>query len=214
MGSDATRAEGGGPRTGREDGVTRRVGPDARHGLLWTCPRCGLRFVSRNLQHSCGRATLAEWKRKMGPRAKALYHRFEELISRCGPFDVSPAKTRITFLARVRFAGITRLSEGGMTCNFALPYPVEVRQLAKVTEAVPGWWVHELRVTEPAELDARLQGWLRRSYRLMGMQGRLRRRPRRRTRRNGGQRRDAVGRDEADVAALGRNDPHGSRSPS
>jgi hypothetical protein len=30
-----------------------------------------------------------------------------------------------------------------------------------------------LRVAEPAELDAQVQAWLRRSYRLMGMQGRL-----------------------------------------
>jgi hypothetical protein len=49
----------------------------------------------------------------MRPRARVLYRRLGEPISRCGPFDVSSAKTRITFLARVRFAGITRPSEGG-----------------------------------------------------------------------------------------------------
>jgi hypothetical protein len=129
--------------------------------------------VSKNLWHSCGRATLADWKRKMGPHARLLYQRFEHLISRCGEFHVSPAKTRISFLGRVRFAGITRLSEDGMTCAFAMPYPVSSRRFARVAEVAPGWWSHELRVAEPAELDAQVQAWLRRSYRLMGMQGRL-----------------------------------------
>jgi hypothetical protein len=109
----------------------------------------------------------------MGPRARLLYRRFEQLIGRCGRFHVSPAKTRISFLGRVRFAGITKLSEDGMSCSFALPYPLRARRFVKVAEVVPGWWVHELRVAKPKELDAQVQAWLRRSYRLMGMQGRL-----------------------------------------
>jgi hypothetical protein len=91
---------------------------------------------------------------------------------------VSPARTRISFLGRVRFAGITRLSEDGMTCAFALPYALRSRRFAKVKEVAPGWWSHELRVAEPAGLDAQVQAWLRRSYRLMGMQGRLKARTR------------------------------------
>ena len=142
---------------------------------LWTCPRCGVRLVTKNLAHSCGRATLTDWKQKMGPRARQLYRQFEQLIARCGPFHISPAKTRIAFLGRVRFAGITRLTEEGMTCAFALPYPLESRRFAKVDEVAPGWWVHQLRISEPAQLNAQLQRWLRRSYRLMGMQERFNR---------------------------------------
>lgn len=33
--------------------------------------------------------------------------------------------------------------------------------------------MHRLRITDPDQLDAELQAWLRESYRLMGMQGRL-----------------------------------------
>ena len=109
----------------------------------------------------------------MGPRARALYDRFEEMIAACGEYHVAPAKTRIAFLGRVRFAGITQLTEDGMTCSFALPSPVASPRFVKVEEIVPGWWVHRLRITEPSQLDARCQAWLRRSYRLMGMQQRL-----------------------------------------
>ena len=145
---------------------------------LWTCPKCGSKLLTRNLWHSCGRATLADWKQRMGPRARALYSRFERLIAACGEYHVSPAKTRIAFLGRVRFAGITSLSESGMSCSFALPRPLRSVRFTKVEEVVPGWWVHRLRVREPNELDAQVQSWLKDSYRLMGMQERLGRRKR------------------------------------
>jgi hypothetical protein len=109
----------------------------------------------------------------MGPRARRLYQHFESLIADCGPYHIAPAKTRIAFLARVRFASITALSERGMTCGFALPSPLRSRRFTKVTAIVPGWWGHSLRITEVDQLDAQLQAWLRRSYRLMGLQERL-----------------------------------------
>lgn len=140
---------------------------------LWTCPRCGAKLVTKNLWHSCGKATLEGWKARMGPRARALYARFEQMIAACGEYHVAPAKTRIAFMARVRFASITRISEKGMTCSFALPNPLESPRLVKVEEIVPGWWVHRLRITEPGQLDEQIQDWLHDSYCLMGMQQRL-----------------------------------------
>jgi hypothetical protein len=146
----------------------------AREGprRLWTCPKCGVKLVTKNLWHSCGEKTLDEWKRSMGPRARELYDGFVRLIAACGRFHVAPARTRIAFMGRVRFAGITSLSERGMTCAFALPEPLQSPRFIKVFEIVPGWWVHRLRITTVDQLDASLQDWLRQSYELMGMQKR------------------------------------------
>lgn len=140
---------------------------------LWTCDKCGAKFVTKNLWHSCGKATIDDWKTRMGPRSRKLYDRFERMIASCGEYYVAPAKTRIAFMGRVRFAGITSLSEAGMTCNFSLPYRVNSPRFVKVEEVVPGWWAHRLRITEPAQLDEEIQSWIRESYRLMGMQERL-----------------------------------------
>ena len=98
--------------------------------------------------------------------------------ARCGPFHIAPAKARIAFLARVRFAGVSAVSERGMTVAFAMPGPVRFGRFTKVEEIVPGWWGHWLRITEVDQLDAQLQGWLRRSYQMMGLQERLARRGR------------------------------------
>lgn len=144
-----------------------------RQRPLWTCPRCGAKLVTKNLWHSCGVATLADWKSRMGPRARELYDRFEQMIAACGEYHVAPAKTRIAFLGRVRFAGITSLSERGMTCAFALPYRLDSARFAKIEEVGRGWWAHRLRITDVTQLDGQVQTWLRESYRLMGMQERL-----------------------------------------
>ncbi len=170
----ATAAEGSAPCYDR--GKVKTPGRAKKTGRqpLWTCPRCGAKFVTKNQWHSCGEATLDDWKARMGPRARALYDRFEGMIAACGEYHVAPAKTRIAFLGRVRFANITSLSEQGMTCGFALPKPLASPRFAKVEEVGPGWWTHRLRVTDPAQLDEEVQAWLRESYRLMGLQERLR----------------------------------------
>jgi hypothetical protein len=126
--------------------------------------------------HSCGRATLDDWKARMGPRARAFFDRFEQIVAACGEYHVAPAKTRIAFLARVRFANITSLSEERMVCTFSLPTPVKSRRIAKIEEVIPVWCVHTLRITDVRELDEEVQRWIRESYRLMGMQQRLKRR--------------------------------------
>ena len=117
---------------------------------LWTCPKCGVKLLTKNLWHSCGQATMDDWFARMGARARELYDRFEELIANCGEYHVSPAKTRIAFLALVRFAGVTSLSDRAMTCSFAMPYPLSSRRFVKVVEVVPGWWSHRLTITDPA----------------------------------------------------------------
>ncbi len=139
---------------------------------LWTCPECGAKLLTKNMWHSCGYASMKDWYGRMGPRAHKLFERFERMIAKCGEYHGSPAKTRIAFHGRVRFVGVLGLSEDAMTCAFALPYPLRSRRFAKVEEVVPGWWIHRLRVTAPFQLDAQVQRWLRKSYQLMGMQGR------------------------------------------
>lgn len=140
---------------------------------LWTCPKCGVKLLTKNLSHSCGLATVAEWRSRMTPAVRVLYDHFERLIANCGEYHVSPAKTRIAFLARVRFSGITAMSADSITCSFALPKPLKSKRFLKVEEIVPGWWAHRFKVNDVSQLDDEVQAWIKESYRLMGMQERL-----------------------------------------
>jgi hypothetical protein len=136
--------------------------------------------VGRRIAHSCTDATVEDFLRRAGPHGRALYERLETMIAACGPYLVSPARTRLTFMARVRFAGVSSVGPAHVTFSFALPAPRRSRRFLRVKEEVPGWWSHRLRVTRVEELDDQVQRWLRESYRLMGMQERLAaRKPRR-----------------------------------
>ena len=143
-----------------------------RDGELWTYPKCGRRFVGRNAWHSCGDHTVGRFLAGKGARARELYDGFEQLIASCGDYEVAPAKTRIAFMARVRFAAVYAVSERGMTVTFGLPRPLQNARIRKV-EHFGSWYLHWLRITSPDELDDELRGWLCESYHQMGLQERL-----------------------------------------
>lgn len=72
---------------------------------LWRCPKCGHRFVTKNLWHSCGNYRLADhFKGKPGV-LRLTFNRFVELARASRPDTVYAQKTRIVIQARVRFAG-------------------------------------------------------------------------------------------------------------
>ena len=140
---------------------------------LWTCPRCGRRFVTRNLWHACGDYSVEGFLEGKGSRPRELFDRFEELIAACGLYEVAPAKTRVAFMGRVRFAGVTSVSDRGMTLAFGLPRTLTHPRIRKVERIGPSWHVHTIRVASREELDEQLLEWLRESYHQMGMQEHL-----------------------------------------
>jgi hypothetical protein len=139
---------------------------------LWTCPKCGRRFVGRNMWHACGDHSVEKFLEGKGERARELFDRFESLIAACGPYEVAPAKTRVAFMGRVRFASVNSVSDRAMNVHFGLPRALRHPRVRKV-EQFGSWYVHHLRVSAPDELDDELLGWLRESYQQMGMQERL-----------------------------------------
>ena len=55
-------------------------------------PRCGRRFVGRNMWHACGDYSVEGFLDGKGARARDLFEGFERLIAACGPYEVAPAK--------------------------------------------------------------------------------------------------------------------------
>lgn len=72
---------------------------------LWTCPRCGHRFVTRNMWHSCTRYRIADHFKGKDPVVRHLYKQYVGIVRGFGSVTVFAQKTRIVFQARVRFAG-------------------------------------------------------------------------------------------------------------
>jgi hypothetical protein len=141
---------------------TRRARVDVDRPL-WTCPRCGHRFVTRNLWHSCARYPLSHHFKGKNPVVRRLFTRFRALVQACGPVEVYAQKTRIVMQARVRFGGCTTAREwldAGLWLGRRVAHP----RLRQVSQPVPGCYVHAFRFRDPVEMDAAFGRLVREAY--------------------------------------------------
>ncbi len=59
-------------------------------------------------------------------------------VASFGPYHMAPAKTRIAFMGRGRFAALNAVSADSITVSFTWPRPLRSRRFQKVTELAPG----------------------------------------------------------------------------
>jgi hypothetical protein len=94
----------------------------------------------------------------------ALYERFVELVSRCGPFTKAVSKTAITFKGvRRGFAG-ARPDGRGLRGYLDLQHVVEDARITNVTPYTARLFVHHYRITTLEELDDEVAGWVAEAY--------------------------------------------------
>jgi hypothetical protein len=131
---------------------------------LWRCPICGQRFVTRNMPHSCAVTDLDAFFAHATPELRGLFDRFVAAASASGPVTVNATKSRIALQVRGRFAGIDRPRRDHLLANFVLTTAIESARLTRVEYVPPYYYVHRLRLREPADIDAELERWLAQAY--------------------------------------------------
>lgn len=130
---------------------------------LWRCPKCGHRFVTRNLWHSCSHYTLDHHFKGRDPILRKIFNKWLAAVRKVGPVTVISQKTRIVFMVRVRFSGaIIHKSwvQGTMWLKRKARHP----RLAKVDEFPRSDFVHYFRFDKPADIDRSLSPLLREAY--------------------------------------------------
>ena len=135
---------------------------------LWTCPKCGQSFVTRNMSHSCCQYSEEEF---FGGREaqRALFRAFLAAAERFGPVRVNINKTRISFQNRARFAAINRVTRDGLACHLWLKRRIESPRFTRIEHLPPGNHVHHLKLTDAAQLDEEAAAWIAEAYEV-GMQ--------------------------------------------
>lgn len=137
--------------------------PAARRRPLWRCPRCGHRFVTAKLWHSCGRYRLADHFAGSEPGVRRLFDRLRRLVRACGPATMYAQKTRIVFQGDVRFAGALprrRWLDVGLWLGRRAAHPC----LRRVERPMPRDFIHHFRFTSPEQLDAAFARLVRAAY--------------------------------------------------
>lgn len=137
------------------------LGPDAKP--LWTCPKCGHQFVTKNLWHSCGRYELDDHFAGKDPLVRRLFDRFAGIAGRCGPVVIYAQKTRIVCQSRVRFASAMPRNNW-LDCALWLWREVEHPCLHRIESFGPlGFGVH-FRFTRLSEFDRSFKALMREAY--------------------------------------------------
>lgn len=136
---------------------------NATHRPLWRCPRCGHRFVTKNLWHSCGRYRLSSHFAGKPPALRAAFRRWVAIARKHGPVTVYAQKTRIVLQVRVRFAGAVVRStwlDAGLWLRRRAAHPCLVR-----TEDFGRLgYGHHFRLEHPDDIDAGLEALMGEAY--------------------------------------------------
>jgi uncharacterized protein DUF5655 len=131
---------------------------------LWRCPVCRQRFVTRNMPHSCRVVGLDAFFATAAPGLRSLFDLFVAAASERGPVTVNATRSRVTLQVRFRFAGIERPRKDHLLANFVLTTPVRSDRFTRVEYVSPYYYIHRLRLREPADVDAELRDWLAQAY--------------------------------------------------
>ena len=136
---------------------------------LWICPRCGQRFVTRNMWHSCVRMSVRDHLTGKPTEVVDLYRAYAKMVRSLGPGVRAVAvKSGIGFMVRVRFAGAT-LQQRGLRVGFWLKREVRSPRFVKAEHLERDNWIYHVKVRTAEDLDDELLGWLREAY-LVGRQ--------------------------------------------
>ncbi|MDQ1279502.1 MAG: hypothetical protein QG670_764 [Thermoproteota archaeon] len=133
---------------------------------LWICPKCGAKFVTKNMWHSCGSWSLESFFEGKGLKAREFFETLVSLTRRCGSFEFAPTKTAVYFMVRVRFAQVYRVSEKGMTFGFWLKRKIDNTRFSRVDYIPKNNWVYTVRITRREELDEEVLSWLCEAYKV------------------------------------------------
>jgi uncharacterized protein DUF5655 len=131
---------------------------------LWTCPKCGAKFVTANIWHSCGRRRLEDLFARSEPHVFKVFQKFRRMVKACGPCTMIPQKTRVVFMVRMRFAGATVRKTNlrvGLILERQLPHDPRIEAIETYAPHSHG---HYLRIDREDQLDATVRRWIREAY--------------------------------------------------
>jgi hypothetical protein len=131
---------------------------------MWTCPKCGAQFVTKNMWHSCGIYTVAEFLYGKTVRAIGLYQYFLDGYRKIGPVILHPAKTRISFMVKVRFSGVNRIGKDYIAGGFWLKQRIESPKFHKIEFIPRDNYIHYFKIHDESDIDDEFRTYMKIAY--------------------------------------------------
>lgn len=131
---------------------------------MWRCPKCGRKFVVRNVEHTCKLRPVREHLRGKSREVAGLYRKLERVARRAGPMEVIAYKSGICFRGRVGFAWI-RVLRDKLDVGLLLPRVLRDPRVKKIFTQSQRGHVHYFAVRASGDLDREVAGWVREAWR-------------------------------------------------
>lgn len=126
---------------------------------MWTCPECGRSFANTNQAHACQTTTVDDYLAEKSDLAVAIYQRVVSVLDTAGAFRVHAQRTRIGFISRMTFAGIS-LAREWADLTFILPKPLDDERIRRLELYGPTSWGHHIRLQSVQAVDDEVTKWL------------------------------------------------------
>ena len=134
---------------------------------MWICPTCGRSFRNANQSHSCKLIHKEELFAKGPPELKEVYKKIISVVCTLGeckeetiPSDTIFFKAHSTFLA-------VQIKRDHLDIEFFLDHLENIPPVSKYLQTSRHRFVHYVPLDSPADIDAKLIGWIRESYHLI-----------------------------------------------
>lgn len=99
------------------------------------------------------------------PTSQSTYARVVAEIGKLGPFEVEEKKTSLHLTHGRAFAGV-HPAAAGIILNLVLDAPVKNARVHKSEQVSASRHHVEFKLTDPADIDSQLVGWMKKAYAL------------------------------------------------
>ena len=130
---------------------------------LWRCPKCGHRFVTRNLWHSCGCYSLTDHFKGKPKSLRETFNQFVRSARAFGRVTVYAQKTRIVLQSRVRFASAV-VHRDWLEANLWLKRRIQHPLLYRTEDLRQLGYYFHFCLRAPGEIDANILEWIQEAY--------------------------------------------------
>jgi hypothetical protein len=131
---------------------------------LWKCPECERTFANLHQTHTCARlGSLDTHFAKRSLELRALFDALSKAVRSCGPMQVLPEKTRISFHRRMSFISVY-LRKDHLILGIVLAERREHPRFESIQTFSPRNHLHNLRLRSIDEIDDDVRDWIRAAY--------------------------------------------------
>jgi hypothetical protein len=131
---------------------------------MWICPKCGAEYVQKNMWHSCVRYSEGQFLEGKPARAVALYRYFLKEYRKIGPIKLHVVKSRIAFMVKVRFSGVSGFGKDFIRGGFWLKEKIQSDKFFRIEYIPKNNFIHYFKIFNESDIDQEFRRYMKMAY--------------------------------------------------